>query len=478
MAPTLPSELIKHILELLYEDLRSPDYLATPFNTRDGEKLACFFHPILLVSKTFYALALPIAIRHLFRSTVVERATDKLHQALGHIFKRSVGQSVKSICLPVRFQADYLTALPLLRTLHSFHLIKKALLIPSSLTTLVLQVGETLNAAELRALALASPNLTALSLSGHDNCSSLLPLHFEESPDVVIPKWSLKHLALHYLTGSKQQVLALITSSAATLESLTFTLPNSGIWVNPNIRPRSVLDRLDRPLSALRRLDLGELHPPSRGSTFLDRPLLPSLEYLTLPISRRSIHQILTLSLTLIGLSLIAVDLKLKTSSPRALDTLKAFIKGRPALRLLSIDCDDTARVDEDWYDDLRVECDALDITFASSSLAETEAEMWTEEEDSGESETEEEIQLRREREEEALPFDFDAEDGEEWAHLWSEEKRQAMGLGKSVCALFGLSYRRLTCFSLQLQLPRPRRTPKPPTVNPVSSRLPSRRAP
>jgi len=61
MAPTLPTELIKHILELLYGDTRSSGHLTTSFDTWDGERVAYVFRPLLSVSKTFYALALPIA---------------------------------------------------------------------------------------------------------------------------------------------------------------------------------------------------------------------------------------------------------------------------------------------------------------------------------------------------------------------------------------------------------------------------------
>jgi hypothetical protein len=139
----------------------------------------------------------------------------------------------------------------------------------------------------------------------------------------------------------------------------------------------------------------------------------------------------LTLSPTLIGVSFVAVErLKLKPPSSRAVDTLRTFIKGRPALKLLSIDCDNTARVESGWHEDFQTECDALDITFASDLLPVAEDEMWTEEEYSGESETEQEIKKRRKREDGALSFDYDAEDDEMWAPKWSERKRKEMGYG------------------------------------------------
>lgn len=56
---------------------------------------------------------------------------------------------------------------------------------------------------------------------------------------------------------------------------------------------------------------------------------------------------------------------------------------------------------------------EALDITFATNSLAANMPEMWTEEEYSGQGETQREISKRRKREDRALPFDYDAEDDE-----------------------------------------------------------------
>lgn len=437
MVPMLPAELIKHILELLYEDLRSPGRsVPTPFDLWADVRIIHLFHPLLSVSKTFYALALPIAVRHLFLTPdTAVRACDKLDQALEQLSRRGMGWAVRSICLPFDLDAEQaersLKALPCLRALHSFQLVKNPSALPQSLTTLVLNTTETLDASELGALALATPGLTSLTLSGHDGSGSLLPLHFEESQSVARPDWRLQHLALHYLSGSEEQVLTLITSTATTLETLAFTVPEFGGWETP-IFPDSVLDLLDRPLPALRSLNLGELHPLSHASTLLDRSLLPSLEYLTLPIGRNSIHQILTLSLTLIGVSFIAVDhLRLKASSPRAIDTLKTFIKGRPELRLLSVDCSFGAKADSGWYEDLQAECEALDITFASSSMGLAEEEIWTEEEYSGESETEMEIIKRKKREDRAIPFDFDAEDDEIWAPKWSEAKRKEMGFGE-----------------------------------------------
>ncbi|ORY89652.1 hypothetical protein BCR35DRAFT_300057 [Leucosporidium creatinivorum] len=404
----------------------------------EGEKLAFVFRPVLLVSKTFYALALPIAARHLFPSAPDDYATATLFEACNHVTRHGLQNAVETAWLPTGTQTwdqqCYFEAFPRLRTLQALEFIINPVELLGALTTRVLQSGGTFKSTKLKALALAAPHLTALSLSGDDRTGKKLPLCLEASTEVIIPNWRLQHLAFHYLEGSKEQALAFITSSSATLQTLKFTLPDTGRWSEPPIWPSPVLNDLDRPLPLLRHLDLGELHPPSRASTFLDRSLLPNLEYLTLPICRRSIRQILSLPLTLIAASLIAVDIKLKASSPLGVDTLKSFIKGRPALKLLSVDCNSTStsKIDPNWHAELRAECDALDITFASRSLSSTEAEVWTEEEYGGESETEEEIGERRTQEDEALPLDFDAEDDKMWASWWSEEKKEEMGYESS----------------------------------------------
>lgn len=63
MLPTLPTELVKHVLEALYDELRGEDDATTPVG---AYHVNLVFTHLSLVSKTLRALCLPIAFRHIF----------------------------------------------------------------------------------------------------------------------------------------------------------------------------------------------------------------------------------------------------------------------------------------------------------------------------------------------------------------------------------------------------------------------------
>jgi hypothetical protein len=115
-------------------------------------------------------------VRHLFPSQVTEGLVDPLLKIVESLYGRGLGSAVRSLCLPQGLPADqeerYFTALPRLRALYSYDHIKSVHHVPNSLTALVLQAGETFAAADLRVLAAATPNLSTLSLSGHDKRGS------------------------------------------------------------------------------------------------------------------------------------------------------------------------------------------------------------------------------------------------------------------------------------------------------------------
>ncbi|ORY89657.1 hypothetical protein BCR35DRAFT_350109, partial [Leucosporidium creatinivorum] len=346
MAPTLPTELIKHILELLYDNVRTPRYNpTTPFDEIEGEKLAFAFRPCFLVSKTFYALALPIAARHLlppFGAQGALEASDKLEQARLHLLNQGLGQAVESIHVPAGLtrhrEQDVFLAFPRLRTLYSFGIVQNLHLLPKTLTILTLEAKASLDSGHWAHLGEAAPHLTSLSLKGKSRYSGDHgPLHLYASPKPVDPGWRLKHLALNHLSGSEEQALAFITASASTLESLSFDCHHPMHF--STIHPGSVLSNVTTPLPLLRRLCLGRVGDPfilPPACSVLDRTLLPNLEELQLYVRRSSIHQLLTISPTIVTVLLTSSE---EATSPIALDILKTFVAGHSGLRLLSLDC-------------------------------------------------------------------------------------------------------------------------------------------
>lgn len=436
-------ELIKHILELLYEDMRSPSpRLAPLFDKLEGETLAYVFRPFFLVSKTFYAFALPIAARHFCPWAQQHEATRTLQilqQARSHFEEQGVPWAVESLLLPEGLLDDeeqaFFRSFPRLRTLRSFsHTFSSPNSLPCSLTTLIIESGGTLSSADLTKLTSATPHFTALSLEGAYKDGDYIPLYLlEPSSSIALPPWRLQPLALAGVVGSKKQALALVTSSSATLRSLKLHWPWVRRWVTEYTAVNKFLERLHTPLPALRHLDLGEA-----GSILPlpDRAFFPIIEELHIPVRRNTLQHVVHLSLTLRRVSFLAYGLQLGATSSRAVETLKTFVSGRPALQCLLDDCEAQLENQPLWYADLQAKCEARGILFAGNSLgvAGEEDSVWVDREQQ-DTEMEEEADRNEEFEEDLDAFDFDAEDGEEWAHLWSEEKRQAMGLGGSFSA-------------------------------------------
>ncbi|ORY89634.1 hypothetical protein BCR35DRAFT_350090 [Leucosporidium creatinivorum] len=430
MASSLPTELIKHILELLYEDVRSyePYNPDSPFGKMDGEHVAFIFYPFLFVSKIFFALSLPILARHLFRTStdlVAISNSDRLLASVASLDARGLKSVIKSLTLPPNLSATEAAAVlrgcTRLNTLHLFDFDPIVHVTPSSITTLLLTTNTQSGLADLPSLARAFPRLASLWLEGSSRDDTGGPIILKIPTASAAPGWCLRDLVIRDFVGAEDELVAFLEQLAPTLETLSLINDTDQLdkFEHLEIVIGSVVDRLTAPFPRLRGLRFGELTWLSCDSVFFNRRHLPLIAEIALTLDDNSLPILLELPPSLSHALLAFAEIELGANSPE-MDILLKFVEAQSHLQLLSIDITPwNVECSDDWSERLQELCAERGVMFGCNK--------WDRKDNSGAEDYLSELS------DSDKPFDFDAEDGEEWAHLWSEEKRQVMGLGKTL---------------------------------------------
>ncbi|ORY90805.1 hypothetical protein BCR35DRAFT_299389 [Leucosporidium creatinivorum] len=450
MPPTLPTELIQHILDLIYERWREPyhkDPTSLPCSL-EGELVPDIFQRFLRVSKTFHALALPIIVRHLFARSMLGHLPRYTSEIAAVIQRRHLGPSVRSLALPSGLPTEAEALLfASCSALSTFYLVGsqaaeaslRVLLasLPSSLQFLSIAASVTLTTADLALFAKMLPNLHTLALG---SCRETVTIDVDIEPGSmwpIISAWTLRHLSLERLSGGAAPIVHWLQEAASTLESLT-------MGYLPLEDATTVFDRVEilrdvhAPFPSLHSFvvpDTGSaLEPILPDFAPLHRSELPNLETLSISVNCQSLEQILDTSTTVRRLELHLCRI-VPTRLPSALETIVKFVNDHPALIFLHLDftlslernVTGQEQLDPTWSEPLQALCDERGITFACDDHALkiekgdeayelSDTGSFVEGSSIGSSGIEEEL-------------DFDADDDEIWARQWSEEKRQAMGL-------------------------------------------------
>lgn len=444
--PTLPTEMVKHTLELLYEDVRAlePYSPHPPFGLFDGEHVAFVFKPLFLVSKIFYALSLPIAVRHLLNTArptpTKEHALDVKH-VVKLLKRRSAGQAVQSLALnPSTVSESRQLALvgvcTRLRKIHLFNQLDFSLL-PATIDTLILQARGTLGATALSAMSKALPNLKHLALEGgwKQKMRRRLELVVERGRPPVFGHWKLASLSLRCLAGSQAQLLVLIIEAAPTLTTLFVrdikTLPITDTFPPPRI-DYTLLSAIPCSLPVLKTLRSFVGSHPSPGVQVVSHSSAPFLEVVEISLSDRTIPLLLDVSPTL-KRALLFLDRADFGAGTNATATLMSFVQTHPALELLSLELGDFIGVDErDYCAELVELCAERGVELVGAGLPTRNLVPPPAEESAGSdvdaSSAGSDAECRL-----GSDADFDAEEDLLWSRHWTQKKREAMGLSEPI---------------------------------------------
>ena len=228
----------------------------------------------------------------------------------------------------------------------------------------------------------------------------------------------------------------------------------------------AILAAFSAPLPSLRRLHLshGAVLPPA--CDILSHRFLPALEHLEVTVTDSTIDQLLPVTTSIKRVFLLPFAMsELDRDSPEAA-ILATFISTHPRLKLLSIEFSQGTITVAGWSTDLEQQCSRLGVILASNDtrFGHPNGHRWyggagehpqygdSDVDEDGYDEYGEPCTCRRCRgslEDDqssrssdsvttgvgssgvAEVLDFDAEDDAMWAEQWSEEKREAMGLGE-----------------------------------------------
>ncbi|ORY85345.1 hypothetical protein BCR35DRAFT_302814 [Leucosporidium creatinivorum] len=432
MAPTLPAELIKHILELVYEDVRpvhrSP--LLDPWSFGFDGAFLFTFRPILLVSKAFHALALPFLVRDL--ATYMVPSTQS--KAFNFIQKHSLGSHVQILLgnqgdLTSEQKVNLFRACPNVRTLYLLSPLPLDLQVPSTITTLHLRGFPYFDRYAAFTLADSLPQLKRLALFELKNVVT--------HPFPLSSCWRLEELAIQTVPPEMEaQVLAWIADSSSSLRVFSLTTPSfyksASTHQKDTLSPSALIPELSSVLPSLRWLHLGAEGSLPVGCEILGEETLPSWEVLEIAVDEDSVDQLLDLSSTIrrVVLTITSENFEF-TRTSTVVRTLKAFVKTHPRLELFSIDLGDDTSPEDGWADGLTEECKKRGVVFACNDSAVWDAEGAQEFKAESTSTDDSDSDAHSTGTEEG--FDYDAEDDAVWANLWSEEKRLAMGLASDL---------------------------------------------
>jgi len=455
MPPTLPPELIKHILVLVYEGVREVEAPNAPSNTLpnhlDGEHVPHIFRPFLLVNKTFHALALPFLVRHLFaRRLVANQRELRAHQkvVVAFVHQHNLGTAVKSIAAPSRLteteQTELIRACSALDAVYLDAAIPSAslLLLPSTLSSLEIDGhGLVLTYGDLVTLQSSTPRLKVLGFGKKWACVRLeLTAEQEDEYENFDSPWRLQKLDLGSIAGSAIPILGWLRDSATTLRRLS----THALFLHDRGGFKKIeypLEELQHPLPSLVSLSQHwPMYDPSRLAS-LAAANLPNLSTLGLQVAGSALAALQAAPITLRRVQLTLLDEHDDhLNDALAIRDLGAFITTHPALELLELDfpeyLDETTRARGAgvWSEPLAILCAERGIVFGCNDHA-LEVNKGDDEYDMsehGSSDDESSIGSSGIDEE----MDFDAEDDKIRASRWSQEKREAMGVGElaSLC--------------------------------------------
>lgn len=305
--------------------------------------------------------------------------------------------------------------------------------LPISLRSFTLWASVTLRAPDLVSLATSLPLPEELTL-GAD-----IAVAPEDQRWKVSSAWKLKVVRFPDVRGSADPLVHWLGEASSTLT--TFELGFCSVeYQGERITHSNLLLPANAPFPHLHTLMCLNALPPLDASELLQARKLPALEVLATGV----VDQNLSVVLRVLPVTLRRVHLVSGNPPPHGdttlTDQLATFIENHPALEALALEFHRNSRVPETagadatrrlWSEVVEDLCAERGILFATN-----EDKMWQQNLFATPASADEDGEDAQNTGDETIrvgnALDFDDEDDAMWAHLWSEEKRIAMGIGES----------------------------------------------